>query len=62
MEPYTKCLNYKREAQQTNKQTNKEKQTTWSESESELYWLSDRRLSAKLVPTLENQSSFNKKL
>jgi hypothetical protein len=33
---------------QTNKKT---KQTLWPESESELYRLSDHRLSAKLVPT-----------
>jgi hypothetical protein len=37
----------------TNKQTNK--QTPWSESTSELYHPSDRRLSAKLVPTFEGR-------
>jgi hypothetical protein len=35
------------------KQTNK--QTPWSESASELYRPSDRRLSAKLVPTFANR-------
>jgi hypothetical protein len=38
----------------TNYQTNK-KQTPWSESVSELYRLSDRRLSAKLVPTFADR-------
>jgi hypothetical protein len=37
----------------TNKQTIK--QTPWPQLVSELYWLSDRRLSAKLVPTLTNR-------
>jgi hypothetical protein len=35
-------------------QTNK-KQTPWSESASELYRLSDRRLPAKLVPTFADR-------
>jgi hypothetical protein len=38
----------------TNKQTNKQ-QTPWSESASELYRPSDRRLSAKLVPTFADR-------
>jgi hypothetical protein len=33
------------------KQNNKQQQTPWSESASELYRPSDRRLSVKLVPT-----------
>jgi hypothetical protein len=39
----------------TNKQTNKQKQTLWSESASELYRSSDRRLSANLVPTFADR-------
>jgi hypothetical protein len=38
-----------------NKQTNKQKQTPWSESASVLYRPSDRRLSAKLVPTFADR-------
>jgi hypothetical protein len=38
---------------QTNKQTNK--QTPWSESASELYRPSDRRLSAKRLPTFADK-------
>jgi hypothetical protein len=34
---------------------NKQKQTPWFQSASELYQPSDRRLSAKLVPTLADR-------
>jgi hypothetical protein len=34
---------------------NKTKQTSWFQSSSELYRLSDRRLSAKLVPALADR-------
>jgi hypothetical protein len=34
------------------------KQTPWSESESELYRLSDRRLSAKLVPSFADRGCY----
>jgi hypothetical protein len=37
------------------RQQTKTKQTPWSESESELYRPSDRRLSAKLVTTFANR-------
>jgi hypothetical protein len=38
-----------------NKTNKPNKQTPWSESASELYWPSDRRLSAKLVPTFADR-------
>jgi hypothetical protein len=37
--------------------TNKQEQTLGLQSASELYWRSDRRLSAKLVPTLTDRGS-----
>jgi CBS-domain-containing membrane protein len=39
----------------SNMKTNKNKQTPWSESVSELYRPSDSRLSAKLLPTFADK-------
>jgi hypothetical protein len=47
------CIEGDRNVRCSNKQTNK--QTPWSESASELYRPSDRRLSTKLLPTFADK-------